>query len=414
MRISQTAPISIETCGDRTVWEQSARRDARSGSPPPPPLSCADMADVLPADAAIPQAPAAFSAGGDERASNRPAARGQQYDVYSRDELAVVLSHYDIGVIESVEEFRRGSRRAPKLVIKSSLGQFLLKRRAPGRTDESRATFSHAIQAQLVAKQFPLPHLVRTRDAQQTMFVNGGSIYEMFEFIPGHPYTQSIESTADAGRVLALFHKLLESFQSPIQPPAGSYHGAVAVEQSFDRVLRHLSNRADVALTCRFLLDSYLHARDSTEDAGISRWPAQIVHGDWHPGNMLFRDNRVAAVIDYDSARILPRVIDAANGALQFSILGGGEDLSQWPAHIDERRFKPFLRAYDGVTLLSQAEIRATPWLMIEALVAEAVYPIAATGQFGKLEGTAFLAMVQRKVVWLQQNADRLVALLST
>jgi hypothetical protein len=46
---------------------------------------------------------------------------------------------------------------------------------------------------------------------------------------------------------------------------------------------------------------------------------------------------------------------------------------------------------------------------MIEALVAESVYPIAATGQFGKLEGAAFLEMVQRKIVWLQQNADRLV-----
>ena len=34
--------------------------------------------------------------------------------------------------------------------------------------------------------------------------------------------------------------------------------------------------------------------------------------------------------------------------------------------------------------------------------------------QFGKLEGTAFLGMVQRKVVWLQQNADRLVEMLST
>ena len=165
---------------------------------------------------------------------------------------------------------------------------------------------------------------------------------------------------------------------------------------------------------CRFLLDSYLHARDGAEDAGISRWPIQIVHGDWHPGNMLYRDNRVVAVIDYDSARMLPRVIDTANGALQFSILGGGDDLGKWPEHLDEARFRMFLRAYDGVTVLSQAELRATPWLMIEALIAEAVYPIAATGQFGKLEGTAFLGMVQRKVVWLQRNADRLVELLSS
>ena len=56
-----------------------------------------------------------------------------------------------------------------------------------------------------------------------------------------------------------------------------------------------------------------------------------------------------------------------------------------------------------------QAEIRTIPWLMVEALIAEAVFPIAATGNFGRMEGLAFLQMVQRKVHWMQQNADHLV-----
>jgi hypothetical protein len=48
---------------------------------------------------------------------------------------------------------------------------------------------------------------------------------------------------------------------------------------------------------------------------------------------------------------------------------------------------------------------------MIEALIAEAVFPIAATGNFGKMQGMAFLTMVQRKVEWMQKSADRLVEL---
>jgi homoserine kinase type II len=143
----------------------------------------------------------------------------------------------------------------------------------------------------------------------------------------------------------------------------------------------------------------------------MDNWPRQIVHADWHPGNMLFRDNRIVAVIDYDSARQLPRIVDIANGALQFSIIGGDEDVNKWPEYIDESRFKRFLRGYDEVMLLSQAEIRALPWLMVEALIAEAVFPIAATGNFGRLEGLAFLQMVQRKVVWMQRSADRMIEL---
>ncbi len=339
---------------------------------------------------------------------------GDGYDIIDRNELAIVMSHFDIGIIEALDDFPRGSRRAPKVVLKSSEGRFLLKRRAKGREDHNKVAFCHDIQNALAAKQFPLPHLIATRDTHSSMLVHDGAVYELFEFIPGEPYNQALEGTFDAGRVLALYHKLLEDFETPFDTPKGSYHGADAVEKGFDRVLRHFAGRKEIAGICRFLLDSYRHARDSADDAGLKEWPDQIVHGDWHPGNMLFRQKKVIAVIDYDSARALPRVVDSANGALQFSILGGGDDVSKWPDYIDETRFKRFLRGYDEVNLLSEAELRATPWLMIEALIAEAVFPIAATGQFGKLEGAGFLNMVQRKIVWLQKNADRLVDLVKS
>ena len=336
------------------------------------------------------------------------------YETFDRDELVRVLSHYDLGVIDALDDFHRGSRKAPKLVIKTADGRFLLKRRARGRggEDQNKVAFCHDLQNHLATKQFPLPHLVSERVSGSTMLVLDRRIYELFEYIPGEPYGQHLESTFDAGRILAVYHKLLEDLDSPYETPSGSYHAAAAVEAGFERIIAHFSGNKRVANLCRFLRDSYVHARDSADDAGLSDWPPQIVHGDWHPGNMLFREKRVVAVIDYDSARRLPRIIDSANGALQFSILGGGEDVGTWPDYLDESRFKRFLRGYDDVQLLSDAELTATPWLMIEALVAEAVYPIAATGQFGKLEGQGFLDMVQRKVVWLQKNADRLVELL--
>jgi homoserine kinase type II len=165
-------------------------------------------------------------------------------------------------------------------------------------------------------------------------------------------------------------------------------------------------------MTNNFLRRAYEEAADRVNKAGLNEWPPQIVHCDWHPGNMLFRQRKVVAVIDYDAARMQQRVIDVANGALQFSILGGAEDVSQWPAYLDETRFKRFIRGYDEVDVLSVAELEVLPWLMIEALVAESVLPIAATGSFGRLEGFGFLQMIERKVQWVQANAANLVAAL--
>jgi len=332
---------------------------------------------------------------------------------FGAEELAIVLSHFDVGVIDSIVEFPKGSRKAPKLLIVSDQGKFLLKRRARGKDDPFKVAFCHAIQLNLAAKQFPLPHLIGTKKDNNSMLQWRSGVYELFEYIPGQGYPQTLESTFDSGRVLGLYHKLLENFQSEWTPPSGSFHNSPSVESGLKALSSNIPGGTElhIAQTLNFLRDSYLHAARTAERLGMDTWPKQIVHADWHPGNMLYRENHVVAVIDYDSARLLPRVIDIANGVLQFSIIGGDEDVAKWPDYCDESRFKRFLRGYDEVMLLSQAELKAVPWLMIEALIAEAVFPIATTGSFGRMEGLAFLIMVQKKVSWLQKNAQRLVDL---
>lgn len=348
-------------------------------------------------------------------------ARVSGRESFAAAELAIALSHFDLGVISKIKEFPRGSRKAPKLLVRADRGEFLLKRRARGRDDPFKVAFTHELQLFLAAKQFPLPHLIGTRTDNNSMLQLEDAVYELFEYIPGGGYPQTLEATFESGRVLALFHKLLEEFQSNLvdfSPPTASYHRAPAVDKGLRTIPAQMPVSAGggeaVAETCRFLHDAYRRSAKSVDDLGMGDWPAQVVHGDWHPGNMLFRDSRVVAVIDYDSARLLPRVIDSANGALQFSILGGDEKLDTWPDYLDETRFKRFLRGYDEVMLLSRGEVRAVPWLMIEALVAEAVFPIAATGHFGRLKGGPFLRMVQRKVAWLQEHAGRLVGLVES
>jgi Ser/Thr protein kinase RdoA (MazF antagonist) len=337
---------------------------------------------------------------------------GSARDAMTPEELAVVLSHYGLGILESVTEFPKGSRRAPKLMVTSEQGKFLLKRRAKGRDDPFKVAFCHAIQLHLAAKGFPLPALIGTKRENNSMLQWRGGVYELFEYIQGQPYPQTAEATRDSGRVLAVFHSLLDGFRSEWQPGGGSYHGSQYVEQAVKQipsVVAHGAN-SDVEGTLSLLMELYQQCVAEVEKAGFATWPQQVVHGDWHPGNMLFRDNLVVAVIDYDSARLLPRAIDIANGALQFSIIGDEEDVSFWPAEIDEKRYREFLAGYDGVMLVSKAELRMLPWLMIEALIAEAVIPIAATGMFGRTEGMKFLEMVKKKVAWLKEHAGRLGA----
>ena len=342
---------------------------------------------------------------------------------FAADELAIVLSHYDIGAIEALQEFPRGSRKAPKMIIRGSTGVYLLKRRARGKDDPFKVAFCHALQKFLAERKFPLPHLVGTAKENNSMLQWKGGIYELFRFIKGTSYDNSLQATTNSGKALAIFHRLVSEYHAEYEPPTGSYHAARSVARSMDAIPGALSQVDPKAVqeqgervdqVVKFLHSSYNEAAMRANELGLADWPMQIVHSDWHPGNMLYRGARVVAVIDYDSARIQQRVIDVANGALQFSIMGGGDDPAQWPNFIDGSRFKRFLRGYDSVPhcVLSRAELRTIPWLMIEALIAESVIPIAATGSFARMEGMGFLLMVERKVQWLQAEAERLAGIL--
>ncbi len=333
-------------------------------------------------------------------------------ELFGASELAIVLSHFDLGVIKKIHTFARGSRKAPKILIESEKGVFMLKRRAKDRADPFKVALAHTLQLFLAERQFPLPHLIGTRNENNSMLQLFEAIYEVFEYIPGQPYDGNLDATYDSGRVLGLYHKLLLNFQSEYTPPTGSYHNSQQVKRALivapGNINKDEVDAEEAATVLNFLSQSYSRAAEAAEAVGLSSWPMQIVHADWHPGNMLFQNNRVVAVIDYDSTRIQQRVTDLANGALQFSILGGAADPANWPDYLDETRFKRFCRGYEAAQPISEGEIQAIPHLMIQALIAEAVLPIAATGSFGRIKGFPFLQTVVRKVKWIHDHTQDL------
>lgn len=360
--------------------------------------------------------------------ASAPARVRERFDA---EELRSIAARYDIGKIKAIHEFRRGSSRAPKVIIQTDRAKFLLKRRALamlGAGGVARVHLCHAVQAILAARKFPLPPLIPTRDEWITALESEGYLYELFALVEGGPYDAGLDGASDAGMLLAGFHALLVGRERELERQAplsrASYHRARGLHASLDTILQRLGEPVRPAVDALRARADDAAAR--VDSLGLAQWPAQVAHGDWHPGNMLFRRSRAVAVIDYDTVRLLPRIIDAANGALQFSLSFGtpaseqggsptpSDPAARWSRGLDEARFKRFFRGYEAVrdSVLSRAEIRAVPWLMIEALVVEAAAPIAATGRFAHLDGAPILRVVASKVDWLAANADRLVALI--
>lgn len=338
----------------------------------------------------------------------------QKRQRFKTDELAIVLSHYDLGVIESITAFKRGSRRSPKLGIVAGKGKFLLKRRDLRRYKLERVQFAHALQAHLSSKRFPLPALIKPVDQETTVLVWRERIYEMFEYTPGHGYRASEGETTHAGSVLAEFHNAMDSFQPEGNGARGDFHDALAVRTGLNAIPSQVSahesvvgREAEVLGVTQALFDRYDTACEQAEAWGVSDMPGSVIHSDWHPGNMVFRNNQVAAVVDYDSARYARPIMDLANALLQFSMPLDRKP-SKWPDEADEQRIRWFFSGYVSRRKLSDEEKRCLVPLMIEGLIAQSVVPIAATGTFGRLQGFGFLRVILRRVRWLHANSERL------
>lgn len=333
-------------------------------------------------------------------------------------DLAIVLSRYDIGAIERISDYRKGSRRAAKMLVGTTLGTFLVKRRAFGNDIRNEVEYAHEIQNRLKEHGFPVAGLVETIDGK-TFVEHDNRIYELFRFIQnGKRFDKSNPAAAESGRILAHFHNILREY--PLEPSVKkkTFHQDEnffsIVSETYDVLAKnetseHLEGILDIVA---YLREQYEAAYARVESVGFSTLPTSIVHGDWHPGNTLYKDGEIIAVIDFDSLRICPRITDIANGALQFSMrMGGAEDVEHWPNSFRGHTIRSMVQAYDQFTTLPimASERSIFPSLMIEALIVESIIPIHKTGSFGRVRGSTFLRMVEQKLHWLLPRMDRVI-----
>lgn len=96
--------------------------------------------------------------------------------------------------------------------------------------------------------------------------------------------------------------------------------------------------------------------------ATTAELPVQVIHRDFHAGNVLFTDGRVSGYLDFDHLEIGPRIVDlvylAGSVLAELYPLGRASELP--------RIWACLRRGYESVSPLSAAEQRAVRPLLIE------------------------------------------------
>lgn len=274
-----------------------------------------------------------------------------------------------------------GGTANASLIIVGTRGQFVLRRRNPRYAQPDQLSYDHFVIQGLAKAGLPVPKVVRTPHGSRWVEHNG-QIYELFQFIEGVDADhESLEEVVAAATMLARFHLATERFA-----PSGHKQWPRYFDPKVS--LRHLKDakrrfstgdrgnlgdldQHEVGETIDFLLDQAEVAEHLLPDKAYWALPQTIIHGDWHPANLRFRDHKIVGIFDFDWVGLQPRMIDITDGLLFFGsrwqALDGGDIWSLTQAlQPDWERLRTFLTAYRQQVQLTREELAAVPDFMIQ------------------------------------------------
>jgi len=256
--------------------------------------------------------------------------------------------------------------------LRTPLGDFALLKPRPLSISDSYGTslLKELLQANrifhhLARHGFPAPAPLLTK-AGSTIATINGEHYAVYPFVHGRAMLRGhVRQVAEAGSALGSYHRIMaeypkrmsrseESFPSRFQDRLDLFTENV---ESLDGQPAALGIEASLD----YFKDSLLDIELSLLRLSYENLPRLTIHGDYRRQNILFEDDRLAAVIDFHRSRIEARSLDLAIALADIlPRTSNGHALSL---------ARSFINSYERVQPLSNDEQEALP-VLVEARVA--------------------------------------------
>ncbi len=253
---------------------------------------------------------------------------------------------------------RLGGLSNQNYVLTTNRGKIVVKRYNPYSSSEIRAVEHQALH-HLRSKGIDyIPYLLVCQQSGQTTTTIEEETYAVFEFIEGEQYQRTLEQTTDAGRKLGFIHTGLEDLTLDSISP--SRKRTIGIKEDWLQKIKEYDTSRGSSIG-KEVLDIL---EETAKDYESEELRETHFHADYHPGNLLFDDENVRAVLDFEAVfKHGHRILDLAFGAYNFGMRYNKET---WELEdIDEERFKSFLRGYNQTAKLTATEIVLLPEALI-------------------------------------------------
>ncbi len=294
----------------------------------------------------------------------------------------IVCQYYEIGELVECERLYAGYENV-SYVIEAGSGsereKYWLKEYQPGRS-EPEIKFEHLVVNHVTDRGFELvARPVRTRDGGTYVKLldeksGSAAFYAVFDLLPGedkYSWTNpscNDKELRDAAAVLARFHSTVFSLSADKEAGIAALLPGIAKNVT-DCAARvggtvfdlYLQENLDPILQT---IDRSLRAITRQERAEMVH---QVIHGDYHPGNLKFADDRVTGLFDFCWARVDARCLEVAVALTYFCATWEGPR----DGEIELSKVAAFLSAYQNALTgahecgpLGDVELECLPAMM--------------------------------------------------
>lgn len=258
-----------------------------------------------------------------------------------------------------------GGTANANFLVADGATRYFLRRRSPRYSSEIQLAFDHALMKRLAECGVRGPNPIPTRDGQTHVRI-GEHAFELHPYLDGKSVDwENLDHLRTAAAALRTFHEATASFKPPVQKEWPRDDAPDRIRRGLAELREEIHHAEGIAT-----LDELERWTDRIEralpDSAYWALPCQIIHGDFHPGNVHVSGNSLG-IFDLDCASRQPRARDLADAILYFCARRDGPfDASTivrltrqcW---LDPERNAIFLAAYGP---LEETERAALRWLV--------------------------------------------------
>ena len=314
----------------------------------------------------------------------------------------VIRQNYDLGEVSTPEPVPGAhQRRHRKLIVRTSRGTFLVKtyKRDPVILDALR--FQHRLSEHLMDNGLPVARIQPTKSGRR-IFEAPNWALELQQYVPGEAMPVTAQTLAVSSQALGRFHEVCRKFPRP-ERDANMWRFSEVPRDllaALYKMAREEVGEKIAAEQCNTIAMFLYDASGALDIRMRTQFETGLIHGDWHGGNLLFRDGGLVAILDLEFAGDGCYLEDLSYGISNLCLRNTTDERGM------EGRTDVVLSNYQRYRTLSYHELIALYYAVGIKQVTTVAYQIQQLGgQVANRGPGEWMSILAQQCAWLGRSA---------